>query len=683
MIVRRRRAETGSVLTLVIVVAVSVGFLLTVLVQKGYVQSKDSRFRIESTRALYEAYGELEIAESIIAESEYSSEGKNLAIQAALAHPEKRIAGTDVTVAEMTGSSGTWYSMTVRVPYADHYERVVTQPVREIDFFSSYNLFVSEDAAGVSGAPVGAIHSNRDVQFYFPNGDFKHSVTAVEGHSYKAGATEDNTSITGPFNPTGERIELDLGSTDRTNLDHIATNAEADFAYDETIDVGLNFYIVDGKQWVEVEKWSQPATNEITEDVIVGYDLVNPREETYTYTEEVSAGFETRTREIEVFDHYETVLVDVDEPVYVTDTRVVQEAVYVDEVKTREVPVYRDEERTRTVTQQVWVTLDGDGSGGAGGTTVAGDGTVGYWAEQEVEETYTVQVVDHYETESYTEKVFSHYEDVTETYERFDHYVTVSEEQEQPVYRTETETYEVELFETVERTGTETVYDEEPVYESQTRTEYAPSVLLSTENLAVADNGLIHAYGDVRAVSGEVIDRVTVASRGSILVTGNVIYKDVDGDSAYLNGDKPWLSYEANVDYDNRATLGLVAYKDVLFTRDVPDNFEINASMLAITGRVGVDGIVLDADGNVAQYNYFTDEFGRQEVGATFNKNSIRRLGGMTTARRPVETVLDDSSIAAGFNVGNAVFDIGLLDGPPPFFLTYNSPRFFATTIVK
>lgn len=674
----RRSREGGNILFVVLVFAFVFGFLVTFFLVHNEVEARAARFRVASTRALFLAYGELEKAKRVIGEAPYDAAGKNLAIQDALALADRKIAGTDVQIEPLTGAAGTWYRMTVRVPF-ENSERIVSQVLREIDFFSSYNLFVSEHPAGVSGHPIGAIHTNRDVQFYFPGSVYEHSITAVEGATYKAGATAENTTITGPFNAAADRIDLDFESSDRFNLNYIAANVEPEFAFDSTVDVRLDFHVLNGEQWVTVEEWSKPKVEVVTEQVIVGYNDVNPHDEEYTYTERVQIGEEERTREIQVFDHYETVVEEKQVPVYVDDVRDVQVPVYRDEIASREVPVYRDETRTREKTVKVWVPLDTV----EGGTAVGGDGaSLGYWADQVVEETYTVQVIDHYDTEFYTTQVFDHYETQQETYQRLDHYDTVPESKQKEVYRTEIETYLAPIYEDQVRTATRTVYDKEPIYETRERTVYTPSARLRTADRKAPANGLIYAAGGVKSVRGDVVDRLTVATEESVRITGNLVYRDAEGDSAYLNGDKPWLPYKPNPDYSNHATLGLVARNDVLYAREVPDNFEINASMMAMTGRVGIEGVVLDADGVVTDYNKFFDEFGRKAEGK-FQKNSIRRLGGITTAKRPIETVVKDGSIVAGFNVGKSVFDVGLLEGPPPFFLPFPIPRFFATVVEK
>jgi hypothetical protein len=633
--VRARRAGAGgSVLIMVMILSMALGFAVMVLLQQAQVDAQATRVRMGSIRALYEAYAELENAKTLIGSANYDTEGNNLAVLDALSQGDHKLPGTGVVIEPLTGNSGTWFSMTATVPYDGVYERVVTQTFRAIDFFSSYNLFVANDPAGISGSPVGAIHSNKEVQFYFPGGVYRHSVTAAGGATYKAGATPENTTMSGPFNPSVARIDIDYEGSDRYSLNFIQSNVDPSVSFDDSQDTRLRLFIQGGEQWVAVERWTKPQINTVTENVLVAYNYVNPHEETYTYTERVSAGFETRTRDIQVFDHNETVYDAVENPVYVSDVRTVQDPVYRTETRTRDIPIYRTDTLYRTVTRNVWVPV----TDATGGTTVAGDtGQLGYWAPQEFQEAYTVNVLDHYETQTYTVSVLDHYNDRQVTYQRLDHYETIHVPREVAVYRTETETYEEEIFQDEERTATHTVYDPVPIYEARTK---------------------------------------------SIKITGDLIYKDAEGDTAYLNGKAPWLPYEPNPAYKNRAALGIIALNDIIYSRSVPDNFEVNASMLAITGRVGIDGIVLDEDGEVIAFNEMKDQWGRP-FSATFQRNSIRRLGGITSARRPVETVVMDGSIKSGFNIGQSSFDVGLVEGPPPFFLAYPRPRFFATSIVK
>lgn len=488
--------ERGSILALLLVLGMGLAFLLTFILQQGRVEARSARTQRESVRAFYAAYGELEKAQRMLAESEYTTDNKNSILQAALARPDGRIPGSNVYVEPL--ADGGWFNMFAAVSYGSDYQRVVRQVFRECDSFASYNLFVDQHPVGISGTPSGAIHSNRRIQFFFAGGSYAHSVSAVEGFEFLAGATPDNTTLNAA-NSAAAEVDLQLSPEDDTHLDELRTNALPELTFDETVDLKIDLYVNDGSQWIEIERWSKPEVTSITEDVVVGYEQVNP--------------------------------------------------------------------------------------------------------------------------------------------------------------------------------------DEGPIYESQTREVKVPGQLLETRNQLMPENGLIFSGGEILRLEGEVIGRLTIASAESIRITGNIVYQDEEGDAAMLNGDKPWLPYEENPDYDNRATLGVIAQKDVLYTTSVPENFELHAALLAVTGRVGIEGITLDADGNVTAYDQLLDPFGDPR-GGTFKKNSIRRFGGITTALRPVETYVE-SGILSGFNTGRSAFDRNLIDGPPPFFLTRNRPRFLATSLVE
>ena len=76
---------------------------------------------------------------------------------------------------------------------------------------------------------------------------------------------------------------------------------------------------------------------------------------------------------------------------------------------------------------------------------------------------------------------------------------------------------------------------------------------------------------------------------------------------------------------------------NVLYSRSVPSSLEINATMAAIEGRVGISGVGLDGDGDVTRYD------------RRFSKRSVRRLGGITTNKRPVETYMEGGLFKSGF----------------------------------
>ncbi|MBN1420022.1 MAG: hypothetical protein JXP34_14680 [Planctomycetes bacterium] len=651
---RTKPRECGSALILTLLTAILLGFMVTFFLLQGEVQARAARYRLASLRALYEGFGRLERARVAIAESDYNGEGHNLVVAEALDAADRTIPGTGVTVERMTGSDGSWFLMTARVAYEDT-ERIIRQAFREKDYYSSYNLFVSDDPAGVCGAPIGAIHTNETLQLYFPDGLYRHSLTAVGGAEFRAGATEENTTFAGPFNPHSERIDLDLDQYEEFSFSSIQKNALPEYSFPEDRDIKITLNGDGNVKIIEIEVYTKPAIEEQPKEVIVGYRDVNPHEVEYEVETKVLDHYETKTREVNVVDHYETVPKEKAVPVYVTVE------------KTRDVPIYETVTKTRIVDKQVWVVDDPTLTGG---TTIGGDGgTTGHYETVQVEESYEEKVISGYTTETYTAKVFDHYDTVT---------VMV----EEAVYATVTETYEAPVYVTLTETKTRIEYDKEPIVETQTELVYTDRQKVEDLEVPFPPNGIVYVGGDVFSIEGTVNDRLTIATKGEVRITGNITYADVDGDLAYLNGGDPSQPYEPNPDYGGRACLGLVARGDILFTRDVPDAFEVNASLLSIEGRVGIEGITLNDLGEVTAFNQFTDSFGRPVNGA-FLKTSIRRLGGITTCRRPVDTVVTGGLIVSGFRRGASAFYASAIQGPPPYFLAYPTPRFFATEVVK
>jgi hypothetical protein len=178
---------------------------------------------------------------------------------------------------------------------------------------------------------------------------------------------------------------------------------------------------------------------------------------------------------------------------------------------------------------------------------------------------------------------------------------------------------------------------------------------------------MIYVEGDVTSIKGQLSSRITVVASGSIRVTGNLQYVDDDWDTAYRNGTDPDEPYESNPEYGGEAVLGLIANEDILYSKYVPDHFEINGSLLAKTGRVGIEGVRLDDEGNVSL------------SWPRYVKSSIRRLGGVISNERPVTTYIDDHyDVRAGFRTGNSVYDRRLSVQPPVGFPERQRPRTMA-----
>lgn len=616
-------SERGSVLLLVMFISVVLGTVVMFSLSETQRSWTEVAGRFTADAALFEAVGELEIARYQIREAGYDEAGRNEVIQHAV-NGTGTIAGTQVTVTAIAGAPG-WYTLESRVDHL-HGERVIREVVRELDFFSSYNLFVSEDPVGISGSPVGAIHTNRKLELYFPGGIYRFPLSAVEGSEYMGGATEENTHILGGWKPDSDRIEVDFGNHGFSSMDFLRGAVEEDFHIPVDREVEIYLYRVGDEQWVRLREYEKAWIEDVSEE---------------------------RTRQVYVGGHYETQTRDV--PVYVDDTRIVQVPVYRTETEVRTVPVYEDQTRTRTVSRKVWVEV----SDGSGGGTVGGDGTsgtVGYWTWVDVDEEYTERVQVGTEEREFEVRVVDHYEDVSEPYQRLSHYETIEEEVWVKEYEEETYTREYQRYHGVNR--------------------------VADRRLPAPANGLILAEGKVRRLEGEIIGRLTIASADHVMIRNNLQYVDAEGDTAYLNGTDPSKPYEPNPDYQNNATLGIISQGDILMQRDVPSNLELNAAMLSIEGRVGIEGLLLDENGEVTEYNKFKDDWGRNRTGS-FSKNSIRKLGAVTSARRPADTIVKDGRVRAGFTIGVSHYDTSLLASPPPLFPVRQEPRFFARQIVQ
>jgi hypothetical protein len=654
--------------------------LMVFLLVHTHDQARADRMRRESVQALYDAMGQLELARVAISGATYDKEGRNAVVRQALESDDKQIAGTDVTCEPMTGESGSWYLLTARSPYDDgQSERVVRRAFRDRDYFSSYNLFVSDDPAGIAGTPVGAIHTNRQLQFYFPGGVYRHAVTAVGGAAYRAGATADNTTLAGPFNANIPRIELNLEGDRNFGFQALKTKALPGYRFPANRDVKITLERQGGDQKLLVELYSQPRIDQRDQQIFAGFKQVNPHEVTQEVQEKVVVGQETKTRWVDV-DEWVEVPVVRRTPVYRTEMQDEQVPIYRQEQRTRAVPVYATVTKTRQAPRQIWVE---DEAAFSGGTAIGGDGgKPGHWETVFVEESYQEQVVTGTRQETYQERVFDHFETRQKAVQVLDHWDEVPTTERKIVKKSVKQEYQEPIYNTVTKTVTKVVFDLEPQWKTIKVPVRVGRQKVGQQRLDAPPNGVVYVAGNVIGIGGDVVGRLTIASENAIRVTGSIVYRDANGDPAFLNGANPALPYEANPDYDNHAILGLIARKDLLYTTDVPNNFEINASLLSLEGRVGIDGVVLDKNGEVAAYDQILDEFG-DRTGKIFTKTSIRRLGGVTTCRRPVDTVVMKGLVRAGFSRGDSTFDTPVLTLPPPYFMSRPTPRFFATEIAR
>ncbi|MBK8101476.1 MAG: hypothetical protein IPK26_30715 [Planctomycetes bacterium] len=334
----------------------------------------------------------------------------------------------------------------------------------------------------------------------------------------------------------------------------------------------------------------------------------------------------------QVFDHYETRTWDEQVAIYRSEqvTVTVPDYEYRQVTGTRNVPVWGTRQELVTVTRQRWV--QDAGSGGGGGGDVSGGGsTPGHWESYTEQELQTVRYIDHYETQSYTTteavQVGSHEEQRAQ--QVFDHYETVTRTAQVPVY----------TWQWVTRYRTVTI----------------PEQFLETRT--VATTGILYFAGPIRKIGGEVNGKVTIATNQGVRLTDSIRYVDNEGDTRMLNGLDSNQDYLPNPDYRGSSVLAVMARDDIRYAVDCPPSIEINAALITTEGTVAFEGLRIASDGETVTHRrasgYSTTDY---------QKESIRRLGGIVSRERPVATYIDgNNNLVAGFRRGRSTMDRNMM----------------------
>ncbi|MHC5032048.1 MAG: hypothetical protein ACYTGU_14425 [Planctomycetota bacterium] len=699
--VTQRGAERGTMLLVVVFIATAIAALAALSAGRVVTETRSQKVMEDESRALVEAYGQIHMAMNVVNNSGYDDQNRNLVIRDAIGSPATDledspvwlqdpedvshglIEGTDVRVyrgreyikrlqklkgeplddVDPFGDSDSYFVLEALGLSGDTL-RLVSALVRENEPFSSFVFFQNQHTLGISGAPRGLIHANTDLAFYFPNGRYVDTVSAVGGFEYRAGATPDNTTLY-DGNNTAKSIDLES-----VNFDELRAKSDL-YVGEPGLDAEIKLF-ADGK--VRITPYTPPRYEEVevtyTKDVLIGYE-----DKTYTVTEQVQVGTTTETRTRDVVVGYATETYTVEVPVYEE-----QEV-----TKTREVPIYETQTVTRTRWIKVFVPYETDG-GAAGGTTVgdSGEGILGEYEWVEEEYQATEQVLVGYETETYTVTEQVQVGTTTETRTR-----------DVPIYETETYTVEVPVYEEQTREVTETV----PIYNTITKTKtehkYVPPIALGDQHVFVNDvAGTVYIDGRITSLEGDLNGRLTIVANEKVRITDDIRYVDDNGQTTMLNGSSTTDPYVRNTEYTGSSVLGVLARDDILFTWEMPDRSEINATLMSVEGRVGTDGIWIDAEGNPVKDSWWArkqvltpEEFDRElsydKSGnyrtRPFVKDSLRRIGGIISNERIIETFIQarkdgTAYVDAGFKRGAMRYDFNLQFNPPPNFVEIPRP---------
>jgi hypothetical protein len=607
---------------LIFAMVIGVGALTTGYSMRSMREANRARFQKDHTEALYQAWAQMELVTYMVNTSGYDSQGNNAALMAAAGRADRMFIDPDGwptgVTAQSSGGTGSGFYELVSEATINGVTRGVTALMRERQSFADFNVFVASHSVGISGgqdanfpfsdAPEGSIHSNDMVQFYFPDRHFRDPVTSVNGFDYVAGAR-------GPNHLQGSNTYFHGPVNDAvdpiTGLTDVIT---ADFATGGT-EAADTILSLDG-QWDYAYVKFKGDTVEVRH-----YVRGHNEQQTVTFQQD--------------YGHWEPY-----------DAQVRN---YVAQQQTVTVPVdhYDPVTVTYQVTVQVPVFVEGGGGGETGGS--GGSGETGYYI-----------YVDQVETRTRTDWVYSH---------------TTYEQQTQTVWVWDG-TYRTEVRYNWIVDGTNTV--------TQLQTIYVPTQFVATHNLSA--DGVVYVRGDIhidrmRTSRGDPYDvhkldgSVTLVSGDDIRIRDSIQYAHPDQNgnlqSAYLNGDDYSQDYIPNPNYGGASVLGLIANDEISYeTNYLPQNTEINATMLAKGRNVFAKGIRVASSGSVS------------ESGTAYVRDSLRRLGGLISNRRPVSSYVDgNNAVTRGFIRGKTVFDRRQLVNPPRGFPTLNRPRVLATVV--
>ena len=194
--------------------------------------------------------------------------------------------------------------------------------------------------------------------------------------------------------------------------------------------------------------------------------------------------------------------------------------------------------------------------------------------------------------------------------------------------------------------------------------------------------GLISAEPDERENNTKLT--IDIASTtGKILATVASYPKFSYGDKVKLRGilEKPknfnepddlrqfdYISYLAK---DGNHKLGLVAEKDIIFTRDVPEYFDLHAAVLAQNGRT-------------IRHHYNKQGCREQGQGQDSQKNEFNFYGSLISNQRSYWNFSSgQGSPASGFVKTTLDYDPTNFGDPPPYFPSYGAYQFLSWKEVK
>src|SRR6185503_15973543 len=129
---------------------------------------------------------------------------------------------------------------------------------------------------------------------------------------------------------------------------------------------------------------------------------------------------------------------------------------------------------------------------------------------------------------------------------------------------------------------------------------WVPEQLVSTQT--VAASGVYYFEGPVRKLQGQIEGRLSIVSNAQVAITGSLQYVDQSGNTLMKNGLDPAQTYYPNPTYQGNAVLGVMSNGDIRYANNVPQQIEINASLISKNGTVAYQGITVTDNGETVGY---------------------------------------------------------------------------------
>jgi hypothetical protein len=174
--------------------------------------------------------------------------------------------------------------------------------------------------------------------------------------------------------------------------------------------------------------------------------------------------------------------------------------------------------------------------------------------------------------------------------------------------------------------------------------------------------------------SETLLNTYSIATKPVIFVEDNVWTEGtVKGKTTLVAARFPLGTYNTNVwipdnlvyfDKSGNNRLGLIAEKDIIFTRDVPEYFE-------------VDGAILAQNGRIIRHHY--GYFGCKSTGADKIKKEFKFYGSLISNQRSYWNFSSGpKSPASGFQKSILDYDSSNYVDPPPYFPTLSQLQFIS-----